>query len=142
MKIFFLYTFCMRHDRNISWEVQVNIFYLYKGIYNFEAVFLMDSRIPKEFVCASVFWNHMKLTLRSNLIKKTHQCTARGWQLKLIHSHMNNIFISSIYFFPRWLVLTYSIIHLALPFAIGPAIGKNLFPMYKSVWTLDLARRI
>jgi len=38
----------------------------------------MDSRIPKELVCASVFGNHMKLTLRSNSIKKTHQCTAGG----------------------------------------------------------------
>lgn len=55
MKIFSSLYFRMRHDRNISWEVQVNIFHLYKGIYNFEAVFLMDSRIPKGFVCASVF---------------------------------------------------------------------------------------
>lgn len=41
--------------------------FLYKGIYNFEAVSLMESRIHKELMCASVLRNYMKSTLRRNL---------------------------------------------------------------------------
>lgn len=55
MKIFFLYTFVCDMIEISHGKYRLIYFSLYKGIYNFEAVFPMDSRIPKGFVCASVF---------------------------------------------------------------------------------------
>lgn len=70
---FNLYSFCLYANIYFVLEIfygnynSLYLYFLYKGIYNFEAVFLMESRIHKELVCASVLRNYMKSTLRRNL---------------------------------------------------------------------------
>lgn len=70
---FALYSFCIYANIYLVLEIfygnynSLYSYFLYKGIYNFEAVFLMESRIRKELMCASVLWNYRKSTLRRNL---------------------------------------------------------------------------
>lgn len=63
---FFYILFCIYANIYLVLEI---LYGDYNSLYTFfEAVFLMESRICKELVCASVLRNYRKSTLRGQLI--------------------------------------------------------------------------